>query len=57
VPPVALKVKIPGADYAALQAIQAEIGRLDGGLIPEPSIHALAVRAIRNYIATFNKED
>lgn len=50
---VALKVKFPHDMWDHLQKIQIAIGL--GPLVPAPSIHALVLKAVRNYIQDFHK--
>lgn len=44
----AWKVKLPAVDLEALRRIAERIGQ--DKLIPQPSIHALIRKAVRNYI-------
>ena len=47
-----LQVNFSPQEWARLQEIQAVIG--SDALMPEPSIHALVLKAVRNYIEQFD---
>lgn len=53
-PTLSMKVKLDAADVAKLHAIAAAIG--SSRMSPEPTLHSLVVKAIKNFIRDCEEE-
>lgn len=53
----ALKVHLKPDRYARLVEIQSAIGQTHGGIIPQPSLHAMILKAVDHYIAMWDLEE